>query len=282
MDPRPALDQHTTASDPGRFPRPPAAHPGIWSGLGIVVLYFALQFGLSILIGAAIGFVLAIKAGVVAGLQHTRPNLETASATLRSSPDLRIVLVVATIVTAAIVMALVIRRTWPAQWARAELPGFGFAPPTDRRSYPAAVLLGFAMLLLGGWMTHLLAGQHLVHQDVTVMAGKVSFGMKLLLALLVVGVAPLVEELVFRGVLLSGLASRMPVWAAVVISALVFGAAHLPDFGFAWYPVPTLVLLGLALGWLRVHSRSLWPSMVMHASNNFFAAMAWFVVAHPH
>lgn len=281
MDPFPNLDLPAAAS---RQPpsATPAPHPGIVSGLGIVVLYFALQFGLSLLIGAAIGFVLAIKAGVVAGLRHTRPNLAAASAALRSNPDLRIVLVIATIVTSAIVMAVVVRRAWPAQWARAELPGIGFAPPTDRRSYPAAVLLGFAMLLLGGWVTHLLAGPHPAQQDVTVMAGEVSFGMKVLLALLVVGVAPLVEELVFRGVLLSGLASRMPVWAAVTVSALVFGAAHLPDFGLAWYPVPTLVLLGLVLGWLRVHSHSLWTSMVMHASNNFFAAMAWFVVAHPH
>lgn len=258
-----------------------AKRPSIWSGLGIVILYFALQFGLSILIGAAIGFVLAVKAGVVAGLQHMRPNLAAATASLRSNPDLRIVLVIATITTAAIVMVLVVRRTWPAQWSRPQPPGFGFAPPADRRTYPAAIVLGFALLVVGGLLTHLLAGQHPVHQDVSVMAGKVSFGMKALLALLVVGVAPLVEELVFRGVLLSGLASRMPIWTAVVVSALIFGAAHLPDFGYAWYPVPALVLLGLALGWLRVHSRSLWPSIVMHASNNFFAAIAWFVAVHP-
>lgn len=270
------------ATDCATVPATVAKRPGIWSALGIVILYFALQLGLSILIGAAIGFVLAIRAGVLAGLHHAHPNLAAASATLRSNPDLRILLVVATIVTAAVVMAVVIHRTWPAQWARADLPGFGMAPPADRRVYPAAVLLGFAVLLLGGLLTHLLAGQHPVQQDVSVMAGKVSFGMKVLLALLVVGVAPLVEELVFRGVLLSGLASRMPVWVAVAVSALIFGAAHLPDFGYAWYPVPTLVLLGLVLGWLRVHSRSLWPSMVMHASNNFFAAIAWFVVAHPH
>ena len=104
--------------------------------------------------------------------------------------------------------------------------------------------------------------------------------MRVLLALMAVCVAPFVEELVFRGVLLSGLASRMRVGWAIVVSALIFGCAHLPDFKFAWYAIPTLVLLGLALGWIRIKTRSLWPAIVLHATNNFFAVLAWFVVAH--
>jgi membrane protease YdiL (CAAX protease family) len=83
-------------------------------------------------------------------------------------------------------------------------------------------------------------------------------------------------------VLLSGLASRLPVAWAIIVSALIFGGAHLPDFQFAWYPVPALILLGLVLGWTRVHTRSLWPSIALHATNNLFAAVAWFVTARPH
>jgi hypothetical protein len=93
-------------------------------------------------------------------------------------------------------------------------------------------------------------------------------------------VAPFVEELVFRGVLLSGLASRMPIGWAMLASAVVFGCVHLPDFKFAWYPVPALIILGLVSAWLRVRTRSLWPSITLHATNNFIAAIAWFVVAH--
>jgi membrane protease YdiL (CAAX protease family) len=134
------------------------------------------------------------------------------------------------------------------------------------------------VLLLGGPLTHLLAGHHEVNQDVSLLAGNVSMGMRLLLAVLVVCVAPFVEELVFRGVLLSGLASRMPIGWAMLASAIVFGCVHLPDFKFAWYPVPALVILGLASAWLRVRTRSLWPSITLHATNNFIAAIAWFVV----
>lgn len=259
-----------------------ARYPGVWTGLGIVVLYFMLQFGLSMLIGIIIGLGLTLKAGIEAGMHHRHLDAKAIVLAMRMDPDIRSVLTVLTIAAAAVVMALIVRQFWRAQWARSELPGFGFVQPAHKSAYVGAVLLGFGMLLLGGAITHLLAGQHPVHQDVTVMAGRVSLGMRLLLALLVVCVAPFVEELVFRGVLLSGLASRMPVGWAIVASAIVFGCVHLPDFKFAWYPVPALVLLGLALGWMRVRSRSLWPSITLHATNNFFAMLAWFIVSKPH
>jgi membrane protease YdiL (CAAX protease family) len=45
----------------------------------------------------------------------------------------------------------------------------------------------------------------------------------------------------------------------VVISALVFGIAHL-SLG----ELPALFVLGLGLGWLRLHSGRLGPSVLMH------------------
>ncbi|MGH8117597.1 MAG: lysostaphin resistance A-like protein [Rhodanobacteraceae bacterium] len=93
--------------------------------------------------------------------------------------------------------------------------------------------------------------------------------------------APLVEELNFRDVLLSGLSSRIGVGWAIPVSAVVFGCAHLPDFASAWYPIPEIVLVGLTLDWLRVRACSLWPSIRLHATFNFFPVIIWFVVAHP-
>jgi membrane protease YdiL (CAAX protease family) len=260
--------------------QPVEKRPGVWSGLGIVALYFLLQFGLGILFGVIAGFVLVFKAAFDAGLhQRAPPDAKAVMQALMANPDTRVVFIVATIAAAALVMTLLIRQFWRAQWSRADLPGFGFTPPAKKHAYLIAVLLGAAVLLLGGPLTHLLAGHQEVNQDVSLLAGNVSIGMRLLLALLVVCVAPFVEELVFRGVLLSGLASRMPIGWAMLASAVVFGCVHLPDFKFAWYPVPALVILGLASAWLRVRTRSLWPSITLHATNNFIAAVAWFVVA---
>lgn len=254
--------------------------PGVWSGLGTVALYFLLQFGLSILVGMLIGVVLGIEAGVQAAAANHKPDLHSVIATMRASPDIRVILAVGTIIAATAVMVVVVRRTWPAQWSRADLPGFGLVQPANKWVFPGAALLGVAVLVLGGALTHLLAGHQPVHQDVVMMAAKATGGMRILLALLVVCVAPFVEELVFRGVLLAGLASRMHVAWAVLVSALIFGCAHLPDFGFLWYPVPALVVMGLVLAWLRVKTRSLWPSVTLHATNNAMAVLAWFLASH--
>jgi membrane protease YdiL (CAAX protease family) len=256
---------------------PPPRRPGIWGGLGTVALYFILQLGLGGLLAVAIGYWLALDTGLEGGLTDVRAITHTALA----SPDTRVIVAVVTIAAAAAVMLGFVRRTWPAQWSRADLPGFGFGRPRDGGDYVAAVALGIGMVFVGGVMTQLLAHGHPVQQDVSVMAGKVSPGMRLLLAVLVVCVAPIVEEVVFRGVLLSGLASRMRVGWAIVVSAVIFGCVHLPDFKFAWYPVPALILMGMLVAWLRVRTGSLWPSITLHATNNFVAAIMWLLVAHP-
>ena len=78
-------------------------------------------------------------------------------------------------------------------------------------------------------------------------------------ALTAVVLAPLFEETLFRGVLLPVIGQRYGGFWAVVVSALVFGIAHL-SLG----ELPALVVLGLGLGWLRLHSGRLAPSVVMH------------------
>lgn len=87
--------------------------------------------------------------------------------------------------------------------------------------------------------------------------------------LLVVVVLPAVcEELVFRGVLLRGLASRLVPWAAIAGSAVAFGVYHL-------YPPQMLAtfLLALALGWIAWRAGSAVPAMLAHALNNGFAVL---------
>lgn len=87
--------------------------------------------------------------------------------------------------------------------------------------------------------------------------------------------APLVEELVFRGLLYGWLAGRWGHFVAFVASSLAFAAAH--------YEPAHIVLvapLGLWFGWLRWRTNSLVPSIVAHVVNNGVAvAGAAFLVA---
>jgi sodium transport system permease protein len=89
---------------------------------------------------------------------------------------------------------------------------------------------------------------------------------------LLVAVTPAVcEELVFRGVLLQGLGREMPMWRAVGLTALVFGAFHL-SFETVIRFLPT-AWIGLLIGYVVWHTRSLFAGMLMHFVNNGTAVL---------
>jgi sodium transport system permease protein len=79
------------------------------------------------------------------------------------------------------------------------------------------------------------------------------------------------EELVFRGVLLQSLRREMGRWRAVLLSAAIFGAFHL-SFETALRFLPT-AFIGVLMGWVVWHSRSLFASMLMHFINNAFVVV---------
>jgi uncharacterized protein len=76
-------------------------------------------------------------------------------------------------------------------------------------------------------------------------------------------IAPVVEEMLFRGILLRAFLEQHPRGAAISYSALYFGAAHLNIYQFF-----LAFWLGLFLGWLYERSRSLVPCIVLHAAAN--------------
>lgn len=80
-------------------------------------------------------------------------------------------------------------------------------------------------------------------------------------------VAPLVEELLFRGLLLVPLAERHGAAVSVLLTGVVFGLLHLSDPA----SVVPLSLFGMALGGLRLWSGSLWPPVLLHVGNNTLA-----------
>lgn len=81
--------------------------------------------------------------------------------------------------------------------------------------------------------------------------------------------APIAEEIGFRGVLLGGLIRmRCGAWPAIVISALVFAFFH----GTQIQMLGTTVF-GIIAGWLFWRTRSLIPGMIIHIVNNSSAVI---------
>jgi uncharacterized protein len=89
-------------------------------------------------------------------------------------------------------------------------------------------------------------------------AGLVLFGVTAVI------VAPIGEELLFRGILVPWLSRWMHPWSALGWSALIFAAGH------AYYGAAAAVLFhyGLVLGWARLRTGRLWASIALHALLN--------------
>jgi hypothetical protein len=75
--------------------------------------------------------------------------------------------------------------------------------------------------------------------------------------------APLLEEMLFRGIVLRGFLQRYSRWQAIVMSALLFGAAHMNIYQFV-----VGFVMGVVLAWLYERTRSLIPCIALHAAYN--------------
>ena len=241
------------------LPRPVRAQPGVIETVLCIVAYFVMQFAFGGLFG---GLSMLIA-------RHYPEQVPAA-------PDRLILVVVVTLLcSASLTFALLLRRWGAARAMDAGPQGLGFTPP-EGRYVALGTALGIAAPVLGGLLTQLLAGDHEVTQAVSEIADKAHLAMRIALLPVVVLVGPAVEELLFRGALLSILRTRLGDTWAIVLSAIVFGTVHLPDLDWLWYAVPNLILVGLFCAWLRVRSGSLWPAFVAHAANNALATIAWF------
>jgi uncharacterized protein len=95
-----------------------------------------------------------------------------------------------------------------------------------------------------------------------------------LFAALAVTLAPLFEELFFRGFLQPLLSRTFGMVAGILITALVFGLLHAPEYAWAWQYVVAVSLAGAVFGWVRARTNSIIPSTLMHACYNLVFVIA--------
>jgi membrane protease YdiL (CAAX protease family) len=92
-----------------------------------------------------------------------------------------------------------------------------------------------------------------------------------LAAFVAVVVAPVSEELLFRGFLQPALGRWTGRWAAIVLSAAFFAAAHMDLFA-----MPTLLILGIALAYVYDRTRSLAAPVALHMAFNALTLLSVF------
>ncbi|RIJ48164.1 CPBP family intramembrane metalloprotease [Maribellus luteus] len=86
---------------------------------------------------------------------------------------------------------------------------------------------------------------------------------------LMVIAAPVLEELIFRGIILDGLLKQYSPTKSILISSLLFGLVHLNPWQFV-----TGFIIGIFSGWVYYKTRSLSLAIVIHASANLSGYIA--------
>lgn len=154
--------------------------------------------------------------------------------------------------------------------------------PTNLRMAVVLVIAGMALTLVAGLVIDYFS-QLIFHTVLSTnldqLIQQIRIAPRTILAagLVAALVAPICEEIFFRGFLLQGLRHVVSAPWAIVISAAIFAFAHL-SLG----STILLFLLGLMLGYLRVSQRSLWPSIALHMLNNLIGFIQIVVIVAQH
>lgn len=130
------------------------------------------------------------------------------------------------------------------------------------------------------FVSQILPGVDLEQQQQLGFDSPVSYEYILVFVALVV-LPAFVEEVLFRGFLFGSLRRYIPVRWAAIVTAVVFGAAHLEYLASGplnWSAAIDTAVLSLFLTYAVVHSKSLWPAILLHGLKNAVAFTFIFVV----
>ena len=139
----------------------------------------------------------------------------------------------------------------------------------DRRAFVGAVILlagAFPLVWTVGWLqTFVLPVPREVLEGLEELVTATTMS-RLAWLILVLAFTPAVcEEVVFRGILLSGARALAP-WRMLLLNGIVFGAFHL-SFETVIRFLPTATL-GIVIAWAVWRTGSIWVGMLMHFVNN--------------
>jgi len=157
---------------------------------------------------------------------------------------------------------------------RRSFSDLGFVKPLKRfviLGLVVGVFLFIGIGLLGNVLTHLLGTP--APQSFTVAVKGVNYSWEFgLLTLLVGVVAPIKEEMLFRGLIYPPLRKALGRGKGMLITGLFFATLHFDVVRFL-----PLLIGGVILAWLYERSASIWPVIVAHGTWNILMAAALWI-----
>lgn len=146
-------------------------------------------------------------------------------------------------------------------------------------SFPAAALVPVVAVLFGLWVV-LIQSMAFMTRAIPVDRSMMEEMSRLLFESLWIGLpllviaAPVLEEALFRGIILRGLLNRHRPWVAVALNAVIFSVAH-----FNLWQLPASFTVGLFMGWVYYRTRCLLLCVLLHAFHNLALAFVGQYVA---
>jgi membrane protease YdiL (CAAX protease family) len=137
-----------------------------------------------------------------------------------------------------------------------------------------ASAIGWTFAVLGAYYVGAIAFSWLVLQPQQEDIGKElgvcnpGIGIAIAAVVAIAVLAPVAEEIFFRGFFYAGLRTKWSLWPAALLSGAVFGLVHAPTGPTAAIP---LAGLGVGLAWLYNKTGSIFPCMLAHFLNNAIA-----------
>ena len=122
--------------------------------------------------------------------------------------------------------------------------------------------VGLAILLLAmAWLIAALLGGQETELERILASSRAA---AMIIAFVAVATAPLVEEVVYRGVLFPALQRRMGAIPAVLIVTLMFAAPHVPQYWPNVAAISSIALLSVVLTGIRAYTGRLLPCFMIH------------------
>ncbi len=138
--------------------------------------------------------------------------------------------------------------------------------------FPAGMVLQIGVALATYPLVQLISDDDAPQQAIARVAASISGADLAFFTFVVVVLAPVIEEVTFRGMLLGRLMKTMTKHPAVLISSAAFALTHLLDPN-AILVVPGLFLVGIGLGYLALRGGNLGLAVLAHAGVNGLAVL---------
>jgi uncharacterized protein len=242
LPPRPELPDDMAAAPP---PEPPPPEPsiGLWVPFAVMGIVF---------------IVIGTFSAAVLGIAHAMdPTIKISDPPDSLTIALTLVQDVCLVLAAVLTFKIVFGRVRPADLGLRRVARWGYALKMMAALYLAFWIVAFVL--------EQIFGKPPDQQLVTDLKAEQSFAILAGYAVLTCVVAPICEEIFFRGFVFTTFARRLgPGWGAVLAGG-IFGLIHAPN------PVLGLIalaVLGVALCLLYWTTQSIIPCMALHALNN--------------